>query len=244
MGNNFYTKYINGTTRFKLAHMDAPFAELDKMIGYHQNPIIHTDGLVEYDILTGKLSWSSTIRIFFNASDGTSVSNTIAAGNVTLSDGQIAYVDLNETDATVITVTGASVSLASASNFIQVGRMVLGYRNTASNQYFPVHLNLFDGTQTGEVQTTTATATTLMNLTLTEGKAYQIEARVVGREGDITEVGTYIRRAFVYRQTAGGATQQGSTVDVYTEESASAIGWDVDIDVEAEDLDLDVEVKD
>lgn len=240
MGNNFYTKYVDGTTKFNVAGLDPPFGELDKAIGYHQNLIIHTDGIVEYDILTGKLSWSSIIRIFFNASDGTSVSNTIASGSVTLSDGQIAYIDINEIDATVITVTAATVSLAAASNFIQVARLVLGYRNTNSNQYFPIHLPLFDGTLRAAIQTTDSTVTTLANLTLSEGKSYHVEARVIAREGDIVNTSAYIRRALVSRATGGSAVLQGTDVDVWTLESSSAAAWDIELDVNSNDVRLRV----
>lgn len=236
MGNNLYTKWVDGTTTFSVASMDTPLGELDKAIGYRHNPIFHTDGVVEYDILTGKLSWSSTIRIYFTTAAGDIVSNTIAAGSVTLTDNQFAYADLNETDTTVISVTAASITLAASSNTIAVARVVLGYRNTASDQYFPVMLPLFDGTLHGAIQTTDATVTTLASLTLSEGKAYQVEARVTAREGDITWVNTYIRRALVYRQTAGSASQQGSTIDVYTEEGNAA--WNVTIDTNSNDVRL------
>jgi hypothetical protein len=239
MGNNFYTKWVDGTTVYSVASMDPPLASLDQVIGYHHNPIIHTDGLIEYDQLTGKLSWTDTIRLYFNAADGTAVSNTISASSVTLSDNQFAYCTLNDTDTTVITVSGASVTLASASNFIAAGIVVLGYRNTASDNYFPVALPLFDGTITSEVQTTDATATTLASKTLTEGKAYFVEGKVVGREGDITETGLYVLRALVSRQTAGGAALE-SEVEERVIESSSAVGWDVSIDVDTNDVRLRV----
>lgn len=238
MGNNYYTKWIDGTTSFKVADMDPPLGELDKAIGYRHNPIVHTDGLVEYDILTGKLSWNSTIRIYFNRADGDICSNTIAAGSITLSDNQFAYADLNEIDGTVITVTNASITLDAPSNTITVARVVLGYRNTATNQYFPVMLPLFNGTQTASIQTIDATVTTLASLTLTEGKSYQVEARVVAREGDIVGVATYIRRALVYRATGGSAVLQGAAVDVWTLEVSSASAWDVTIDVAVNDVRL------
>lgn len=240
MGNNFYTKWIEGTTKFNLATMDPLFAEFDKVIGYHHNVIIHTDGMVEFDILTGKLSWTSTIRIYFNAANGNSVSNTIAAGSITLADNEFAYVTLNDTDTTVLTVSNTAITLAGASNFIAAGLLVLGYRNTASDQYFSVHLKLFNGTQTGAVQTTDATVTTLMSLTLTETKAYLVELKVVAKEwstaSEFHDVASYMRRALVYRATAGSAVQQGSTVDVWTLEGSSAIAWDVDIDVSGNDV--------
>ena len=236
MGNNFYIKYIDGTTKFNVAGLDPPLAALDLMIGYLHNKIIHTDGLVEYNPQSGVLSWSSTIRIYFNNSDGDSVSNTIAAGSVTLTDSQFAYCELNETDATVITVSAASVTLASASNFITDVRLVLGYRNASSDNYFPVALPLYAGEYVA--QTTDATVTTLASKTLTEGKAYHVEARVVAREGDVINVATYIRRALVYRATGGAAVLQGADVDVWTLENSSASAWDCILDVDTNDVRL------
>jgi hypothetical protein len=232
MANNFYTKWVDGTTVFSLASMDIPLADIDKIIGYHHNPIVHADGDVLYDVETGILSWSGTIWIYFNNSTGKKVSNKILTSNVTLTDNQFAYCDLNETDDSSITMSAASITLNAASNTIANNRLVLGYRNTTSDDYFPVHLHLHYGQF--QVQTTNATETTLASKYITADKAYQIEARVIAREGTVTEVATYIRRALIYRETGFGATIQGSVVDVWTLESSSATGWDCTLDVDSD----------
>jgi len=84
----------------------------------------------------------------------------------------------------------------------------------------------------GVAQTTDATPATLLNFTLAEGKAYLVEARIVGKQGD-TNRGAYIRRALVYRPTGGSATLQGSVQDALTVESEAS--WDCTIDVNGND---------
>jgi hypothetical protein len=66
--------------------------------------------------------------------------NTIGAGNITLADNEFAYLDLNETNETVLTMAKAAVTPGSASNFKTVNRIVLGYRNTASDILYSVYL--------------------------------------------------------------------------------------------------------
>lgn len=146
MGNNFYTKWVDkptsGYTTFKVASMDPPLAGLDRGITYLKNPIIHCDGTIAYVSSTGTLSWSNTLRILFNRADGKAIQNTVAAGNVVLADNQFAYVDLNETDGSVLTVSAADITTNTASNFLAFNRLMLGYRNTASDMYFPAYLQL------------------------------------------------------------------------------------------------------
>lgn len=78
------------------------------------------------------------------------------------------------------------------------------------------------------VQTTDATVTTLISKTLAEGKAYIIIANIAGKQAD-TNRASYVRRACVYRPTAGSATLQGSVQDELTIESD--VNWDCTIDV-------------
>lgn len=65
------------------------------------------------------------------------------------------------------------------------------------------------------VQTTDATITTLIAKTLAEGKAYILNANVVGKQAD-TNRASYVRRACVYRPAAGSATLQGTVQDDMT----------------------------
>ncbi len=141
MSANHYTE-ITTSFGFRASELNVPFGELDKAITYAKNVIVHCDGSVTYNSGTGQLAWSGTLRILFNRADGKAIENTVATGNVTLTDNQFAYVDLNETDATALTAYAASVTTDAASNFLAVGRLVLGYRNTASDEYFPVALHV------------------------------------------------------------------------------------------------------
>jgi hypothetical protein len=151
MGTNFHTAWINtptpGFTEFEATSMNPALAGLDRGITYLKNVIVHCDGIVTYNALTGLLAWSGTLRILFNRADGQAIQNTVAAGNVTLADNQFAYVDLSETNDAALTVSVASVTTGAASNFLAYNRLVLGYRNSASDQYFPVHLKAELGVQ-------------------------------------------------------------------------------------------------
>lgn len=138
MGSNFHTPYTTAT-KTRASELNVPLAELDKAISYGKNSIIHCDGDISYDSSTGVLSWSGTLRILFNTTAGLAVQNTIAAGNVTLADNEIAYVTLNETNDTALTVSVATVTTGAASGFVAVGRVVLAYRNATSNDCYLMH---------------------------------------------------------------------------------------------------------
>lgn len=140
MGSNFHTPYTTAT-RSRASELNVPLAALDKAISYQQNMMIHCDGDISYDSGTGVLSWSGALRILFNTAAGLAVQNTIAAGNVTLADNQIAYVTLDETNDTALTVTAATVTTAAASGFLAAGRVVLAYRNTTSDECYLISVN-------------------------------------------------------------------------------------------------------
>lgn len=145
MGSNFFTQWADGVTQFIDSDMNQPLLDLDKAITYLKNIIISCDGTITYDKSTGQITWDDTIRITFNRDNGDAVSNTIAAGNITLSDNQFAYVDLNETDGTALTVSAATVTTGAASNFITFNRLVLAYRNATSDDLYPVWLKAIWG---------------------------------------------------------------------------------------------------
>lgn len=141
MGNNFFTPYSNSTpkTAFTVAAMGAPLAALDKAITYGtKRPIVHTDGDITWS--GGTLTWAGTIRILFNTAAGLAVQNTIAAGNIALADNEFAYVTLNETNDTALTMSKAAITTATASNFLTLGILVMGYRNTTNDEFYPVWL--------------------------------------------------------------------------------------------------------
>lgn len=144
MGTNFHTAFSNTApkTSFTVASMGSPLSSLDMAISKLKNVSIGGGGTITYVKATGVLSWSATINIYFNSNAGLTVINTISAGNVTLTDAQFAYVDLNETTGTALTVTAASFpSGGAASNFIAYNRLVLAYRDTASDNLCSVYLH-------------------------------------------------------------------------------------------------------
>jgi hypothetical protein len=139
MGSNYHTP-ISTATAWKPADVNPVWAELDRAVTYLKNVIIHSDGAITYT--GGTLDWAGTLRIIFNRSDGQAIENTVATGSIALADNEFAYVDLNETDGTVLTMQKAAVTTAAASNFIAFNRLVMGYRNTTSNLYYGVNLHL------------------------------------------------------------------------------------------------------
>ncbi|MHC1697791.1 MAG: hypothetical protein AB9919_06985 [Geobacteraceae bacterium] len=137
MGSNFHTPYTE-TVRSRIAEMNPPLAALDKQLTYQQNRIIHCDGDLSYDKATGVLSWSATLRILFNSAAGLAIQNTVATGSITLADNEFCYVTLSETNDAALTAAKAAVTTAAASNFLALGRLVLAYRNTASDDCYAV----------------------------------------------------------------------------------------------------------
>jgi hypothetical protein len=127
MGDNFHTAPTSSTT-WEVTPIEAVLSTLDRGITYLKNIIVHCDGAITYS--AGTLTWAGTLRILFNRSDGKAIQNTVAASTLALSDNEFAYVDLNETDGTVLTMQKAAVTTNAASNFITYNRLVLAYRNT------------------------------------------------------------------------------------------------------------------
>ncbi len=107
MGANFHTAWDN-TTLFKPSSMNTVPSSLDQALTYQKVILIHCDGALDYVKTTGALSWSGTLRIHFIRSDGQAIQNTVNAGSITLADNEFAYVDLNETNNTVVTVQKAA----------------------------------------------------------------------------------------------------------------------------------------
>lgn len=138
MGTNFHTAWIDDTTRFKAADMNAPLSGLDRGITYLKNIIAAYEGALSYS--GGTLTWSDTIHIYFNTAAGLAVHNSIAAGSIALTDGQFAYVTLSETNNAALTVSAASISTGSASNYLAYNVLVLAYRDTESDNLFIVNL--------------------------------------------------------------------------------------------------------
>lgn len=139
MGANYYTAWIDDTTRFRASDMNAPLVTMDRALTYFKGAFVGCDGILSWS--AGTLTWSDTIHIYFNRSDGDACHNTIAAGSVALSDSEFAYVDLSETNDAVVTVAKAAFSPDNASNFITYNRLLLGYRNAADDSFYPEELS-------------------------------------------------------------------------------------------------------
>ena len=142
MGANFHTAYADGTTIFAAASMEAPLSELDRAISYTKNVIVHSDGDIRYLPDSGELTWSGALRILFIRADGQLIQNTVAAGGVTFTGNQMAYVDLSETNDAAVTVNVAGLATAATSATKPYNRLVLGYRNSAGDAFYPVGIRL------------------------------------------------------------------------------------------------------
>lgn len=142
MGANFHTAYADGSTIFAASSMEPPLSDLDRAISYTKNVIVHCDGVINYSASSGQLTWSGALRILFVRADGHLIQNTVATGGVTLSDNQMAYVDLSETNDAAVTVSASSLTTGASSTTKAYNRLVLGYRNTASDAFYPVNVRL------------------------------------------------------------------------------------------------------
>lgn len=148
MGTNYHVAWTTAT-KFRASEMIIPPNQLDRAITYLKPSIVHCDGVVSYNKLTGQLSWSDMLRILFIREDGQTIQNYVNAGSIGIADNQMAYVDLNESNNSAISVQVATITTGAASNFLSANRLVLGYRNTLSDQFYPV--NLTGGLSTGHV---------------------------------------------------------------------------------------------
>lgn len=136
---NYHTAWVDGITNLTAASMNPALASLDHAVTYGaKRPIVHTDGDITWS--GGTLTWAGTIRILFNTAAGLAVQNTIAAGNISLSDNEFCYVTLSETNNAVLTMSKAVITTAAASNFLALGILVMGYRNATNDEFFPVAL--------------------------------------------------------------------------------------------------------
>lgn len=138
---NFHTPWIDkpapGYTLWKASSMNPALAGLDRGITYLKNVMVHTQGEVTY--AAGTLTWAGTIQILFTTAAGLAVRNTIAAGNIAVSAGNMVYVDLSETNNAVLTMQTASITLEAESNFKAFNRLVIGIRNPSVDEFYPVY---------------------------------------------------------------------------------------------------------
>lgn len=139
--SNFYSP-ITTDTLFRPEDINPILATLDRIISFQRSTILHCDGNISYEPSTGNLTWSDTLRILFNNDSGNLIENTLNAGFISLLGNQMAYVDLNTTNGSVITPSVASLTTGTASNTLTYNRLVLGYRNSSDSSFYPVAIRL------------------------------------------------------------------------------------------------------
>lgn len=137
MSSNFHTPYIDGTTRFRASEMNAPLGEFDTRFGKSLNRVVNCLGTISFAASTGVLTWTGDIAIYFTNDAGSTVRNDILSSTKTLTAGQAAYVTLNETTGTNITV---SVATLSSLDLTVTNRVILGYREATGGTFYPVAL--------------------------------------------------------------------------------------------------------
>lgn len=94
----------------------------------------------------------------------------------------------------------------------------------------------------GELKTTNDTETTLFSLSLENGRAYYVTAKVVARQSDGSNRAFYIRAACAYRETGGSSLQPANTNwEPVTFESDA--NWNCFIDVDTTNHVARVRVK-
>jgi hypothetical protein len=179
MGTNFHSAWDTDTL-FKPTSMNPALASLDQAITYLKNVMVSCAGIITYNKATGVLTWSGTITILFIDQNGLAKANTIAAGNITIVDNQFVYVTLSETNNAVLTASVATVTTGSASNFKDALLLVLGYRDTTSDEFYSDILD--------NVKEAVVTLTSSANVTIdwSKGKRQQI---ILGHDVAFTHSG-------------------------------------------------------
>ena len=120
------------------------------------NVIVNCDGALTYNSVTGVLSWSGDIHIYFTTASSMACHNIIATSSITLNDNEFAYAALVEVNDQAISMAKAAIATGSESNFFDV--LVMGYRNAASDRFYPVNL---PNVEEAVVSLTSATAVTV-----------------------------------------------------------------------------------
>lgn len=135
---NYHTPYAAGVTQFTATSMNPALVGLDRAITYHKGALVGCDGLLTW--ATGTLTWSDSLHIYFNRTDGQAIHNEIAAGSISLSDGEFCYVTLSETNNATVTMSKAAITTGVASNFLAYNILLMGYRNTDDDNFYPEEL--------------------------------------------------------------------------------------------------------
>jgi hypothetical protein len=197
VGNNYQTGYSNTIpkTTFTKTSMDIPLSLLDQAITYHKAAIMQMDGYITYTLGTTTLAWAGEIRIHFAKGDGSPAYNIISAGNVSIPAGSFAYVLLNETNGTDLTVHTSPLT-TNPIPFVPYNAVVIGHVASDTNNFFPSpHFagSYWEGTtQNTFVSKTSYDANSILAATAdnTPMVLTIAEQRIVGRKtgGDIDDL--------------------------------------------------------
>jgi hypothetical protein len=183
MGTNFHTAFSNTApkTAFTKAAMGLPISDLDRAITYNRVMLVGRDGTITWS--AGSLTWSGTLHIYFNSAAGLSIHNSIAAGNIALSDSEFAYVTLSETNNAVVTVSKAALGTNAASGFLAYNRFILGYRNASDDVFYPDKLAGIMQTASASSGFTTPIAKTIASGAFAVTGTNSFHAYIVDTEG-------------------------------------------------------------
>lgn len=90
------------------------------------------------------------------------------------------------------------------------------------------------------VTTTDATITDITTVSVAEGEVFLVEAQVIGRKSDGSQLALYHREGLFYRNTGGDVTQQGSITSLAEVESDAS--WDCTLNADTTNQTIDVRV--
>ena len=124
MGTNFICAFTGAST-FDPTTMNSQAEALDQVLTYMKNLMMSCGGVITFE--NGTLAWSGEISIFFTNNTGTAIHNVIPAGQITLSPNEYAYVMLDDTDGTSLTVRSSAYASGMASQMLDYNKLVLGY---------------------------------------------------------------------------------------------------------------------
>lgn len=154
--------------------MNAPLETLDKAITLTRSAVVHCDGNINWDGVTGVLSWDAPLRIIAaDDGDGKMFTNVVSSGSLTLSTGKIAYVALSTVDGAAAIATSTSFSTASTM-LIPSSLVILGVVNSSKLQFYPQHLLPSLTAMIGGETSASCSAVTTINFDVSPIKYMQI----------------------------------------------------------------------
>ena len=139
MGTNFISAFTSANT-FDPVTMNSQSEALDRVLTYTKNIMMSCAGAVTFG--SGTLAWSGQVSILFTNNEGIAVHNVIATGSIVLAQTQYAYVVLNDTDGSTLTVQKATYSAGSPSALLDYNKLVLGYYDSSGGFFASPNLTI------------------------------------------------------------------------------------------------------